>query len=164
MTLYEIDTAIRDFPFEVDPDTGEILNADALDALEMERGAKLENIACLYKEIAANAEAIKAEEAALKKRREAAERTAERLKGYLVRSLDGQKFTTPRVEVRFRKSERVTLDNAELAVATLQNSGYNGALRYKPPEIDKKELKRILHDGVSIPGARLEETVSATIK
>lgn len=91
-TLYELDAKIRDFPFEVDPDTGELLNVAALDALKMERNQKLENIACFYKNVSADAAAIKAEEAALKKRREALERTAERLKSYLADSLGGQKI------------------------------------------------------------------------
>ncbi len=164
MTLYEIDEKIRDFPFEVDPETGEILNANALDALEMERNSKLENIACYYKNLSADAAAIKAEEAALKKRREALERTAERLKTYLSDSLGGQKFTSPRAAVTFRKTERVTVDNDTLAMEYLRKSGYDDALRYKPPELDKKEVKRLLTDGVVIPGARIEKALSVQIK
>lgn len=163
-TLYELDAKIRDFPFEVDPDTGEVLNIEALDALEMERNQKLENIACFYKNVTADAAAIKAEEAALKKRREALERTAERLKDYLLGSLNGKKFSSPRAAVTFRRTERVDVENAELAIATLKNGGYEEALRYKPPEIVKTEVKRLLKDGVELAGIQLKETLSATIK
>ena len=164
MTLYEIDARIRDFPFDVDPDTGEILNADALDALQMERESKLENIACLYKNLSADAKAIKDEETALKKRREALERKADWLKQYLSASLNGQKFATARAAVSFRKSQSVRVDNAELAIAALECAGYTDALRYKPPEINKAEVKRILSEGEPIPGVQIVESLSVTIK
>lgn len=35
MTLYEIDKALMDFEFEVDEETGEILNASDLDELQI---------------------------------------------------------------------------------------------------------------------------------
>ncbi len=165
MNLYEIDAAIRDFPFEVDPETGEILNVDALEALEMERAKKIENVACLYKNVSADAAAIKAEETALKKRREAIERTAERLKAYLSAALNGEKFTSPRAAVTFRKSESVAVDNEPLAIASLQYGGYSDTvLRYKPPEINKTEAKKLLKTGVEIHGLHLAESVSAQIK
>lgn len=163
-TLYEIDAKIRDFDFETDPDTGEILNADAFDALQMERDAKLENIACYFKNLNADAKAIKDEEAALKKRREALERKAEWLKGYLAKSLDGQKFHSPRADVTFRKAERLEVNQAALAIEWLEDGGFKEALRYKEPEIDKATVKRYLKDGVEIPGVKLKEIQSVTIK
>lgn len=163
-TLYNIDARIRDFEFEIDPDTGEVLNADAFDALQMERDAKLENIACYCKNLNADAKAIKDEEAALKKRREALERKAEWLKGYLARSLDGQKFSSARAAVMFRKVERVTVDNAALAIASLRSGGFTDALRFREPEVDKAKVKAMLKAGMDIPGVKLEEIQSATIK
>ena len=44
MTLYEIDKALADFEFEIDEDTGEILNAADLDELNLARDQKIENI------------------------------------------------------------------------------------------------------------------------
>ena len=44
MTLFEIDKAILDFEFDIDEETGEILNANALDELHMARDAKIEGI------------------------------------------------------------------------------------------------------------------------
>ncbi|MBP5718659.1 MAG: siphovirus Gp157 family protein [Abditibacteriota bacterium] len=164
MTLYEIDARIRDFNFEIDPDTGEFLNADALDALQMERSSKLENIACYYKNISADAKAIKDEETALKKRREALERKADWLKRYLSTSLDGQKFATARAAISFRKSQSVRVDNVELAISALEGMGHTDALRYKSPEIDKSKVKQILINGEQIPGVQIVESLSATIK
>ena len=45
MNLFELNQALMDFELEIDEETGEILNADALDSLELERDTKIENIA-----------------------------------------------------------------------------------------------------------------------
>lgn len=164
MTLYQLDAAIRDFAFEVDPETGEILNAAELDTLNMERNVKLENVALYIKNLLAEAAAIKVEEDALKKRREVSERNAERLKSYLADSLQGDKLSTPRVAITYRKTTRVEIDNQELAISSLQNGGYTDALRYKPPEISKKEVKKLIDGGASIPGVRIENTKIMAIK
>ena len=48
MTLYEINEAIRNaIELGFDPETGEILDASALEQLQMDRDEKIENI-CLY--------------------------------------------------------------------------------------------------------------------
>ena len=57
MTIYEIDQAIMEC---VDIETGEIIDTEQLDKLQMERDTKLENVACWIKELTAEAEAIKA--------------------------------------------------------------------------------------------------------
>ena len=58
MTIYEIDQAIMEC---VDLETGEIIDTEQLDKLQMERDAKLENVACWIKDLKAEAEALKAE-------------------------------------------------------------------------------------------------------
>lgn len=60
-TLYEIDADIVNC---IDTETGEILDFDSLDALNMERDAKIEGVALYVKQLQAEAEAIKAEEKA----------------------------------------------------------------------------------------------------
>jgi len=63
MTLYEINAQIRAFLEEnVDPETGEVLNLDALGDLELERSAKLESYALAVKNYDAEIAAVKAEE------------------------------------------------------------------------------------------------------
>lgn len=51
MKLYEIDKAIEDFEFQIDDATGEILNIDELDNLELNKHDKVENIALFIKNI-----------------------------------------------------------------------------------------------------------------
>ena len=80
MTLYEIDQAIQGL---VDPETGELMDYEAFAALQMDRDAKIENMALWYKDLMADAKAIKEEADTLNERRKALENKAERLKSYL---------------------------------------------------------------------------------
>ena len=80
MNLYEIDAAITAL---VDPETGEISDFTKLEELSMARDQKLENVACWYKNLMAEAKAIRDEEKVLAERRQSAERKAESLKRYL---------------------------------------------------------------------------------
>ena len=85
MKLYEIDQAILDC---IDAETGDIVNAEMLDKLTMERDAKIENIALWIKDLKAEAEALKAEKMAFAERQKVAENKAESLKNYLAYALD----------------------------------------------------------------------------
>ena len=80
MTIYEIDARMAGL---IDPETGELLDYEAFASLQMEREAKIENMALWYKDLTAEAKAIREEEKALAERRKSAENKAERLKGYL---------------------------------------------------------------------------------
>ena len=71
MNLFEIDEAIeKAFALAVDPETGEVDEERMvlLEALHMERDKKIENIACLIKNLKADAAALKAEKDAFAKR------------------------------------------------------------------------------------------------
>lgn len=157
MTLYEINSKIRGFLEEnVDPETGEILNLDALGALELERTAKLEGYALAVKNIRADIAEIKAEEDSLKARRECLKRTAERLEDILAEELNGEKFTTPRVQITHRKTSSVEVLN----IAVLPEK----FLRFKPPEPDKNAIKNAIKAGEKVDGAVVVEKLSMTIK
>ena len=58
MNIYQIDQEILNL---VDPETGEIMDWEAFDALQMAREAKIENVACWYKNLVAEAAAIRQE-------------------------------------------------------------------------------------------------------
>ena len=76
MSLYHIDQAILAL---VDPETGEIMDGEAFDQLQMERETKLENIALWIKNLKAENAAIRQEEKALAERRKAGENKVERI-------------------------------------------------------------------------------------
>ena len=109
MTLFEINKAILDFQFEVDEETGELLNAQALDDLQMARDEKIENVGLWIKNLNAEAVAVKAEKDAMAHRQKMLEKKAESLKGYLAYALKGEKFSTPKIAMSFRKSESVDI-------------------------------------------------------
>lgn len=163
MTLYEIDKNIEALVNTVDPDTGEItVDNDMLDALLMERDAKIENIACYIKNLAAEAKAIKEEEMALSARRKTTEKKAERLKDYLTYALQGEKFQTAKCAVSFRKSSAVEVDDCFVEWA--QTSGNEEFLRYKEPEVNKTAVKERLTGGEELEFARLVQNTSISIK
>ena len=161
MNIYEIDQAILAL---VDEETGEIMDFDAFDQLQMERDQKLENVACWHKNLVAEAAAIRQEELNLAKRRQAIENRAERLKKYLSDVLAGQKFQTAKCAVSFRKATKVELSEPALAIAWAQANGYGNIVTYKAPEISKSGLAVLLKEGKEIPGAELVTGFSVGVK
>ena len=90
MKLFDIDARIMacvkiDEKRALDTETGEIVDLEAIEALEMERDTKLENIGCWYKQLLAEADAIKAEKNAMAEREKVRRNKAESLKGFLGR-------------------------------------------------------------------------------
>lgn len=78
--LYEIDTQITEC---FDADTGELLDAEKLENLMIEKENKLENVALWIKNLKADAAMYKAEKTAFAERQAAAERKAESLTEWL---------------------------------------------------------------------------------
>ena len=159
MTIYEIDRAIMEC---IDLETGEIIDTEQLDKLQMEREAKIENVACWIKELKAEAEAIKAEKQALAERQKVAENKAESLKKWLAYALDGKKFSTAKCSVSFRNTESVEVTPEGLE--NLMRDGKDELLTYKQPEPNKTAIKQALKDGLSVQGIQLIQNVSTIIK
>lgn len=68
MNLYEIDKAILAC---IDPETGELIDEEALAALQMERTEKIKNVALWLKNLNASVTALKAERDAFDERMKA---------------------------------------------------------------------------------------------
>ena len=158
MKLYEIDNAILDC---IDLETGEVIDAERLDALNMERDAKIENLACWIKDLKAEAEAIKAEKQALAERQRVAENKAESLKKWLAYALDGQKFGTAKCAISFRNTESVEVTDEGLE-ALMKEHG--DLLTYKKPEPNKTAIKQALKDGLTVAGVELVRNTNVIIK
>ena len=159
MTIYEIDQAIMEC---VDLETGEIIDTEQLDKLQMEREEKLENIACWIKDLKAEAEAIKAEKMALAKRQQVAENKAESLKNWLAYALDGKKFSTAKCAVSFRNTESVEITPEGLEALMKE---HDELLTYKAPEPNKTAIKNaIKNDGLNVAGVQLVQNISTIIK
>lgn len=168
MTLYEIDAAIMTaIAHGIDPETGEITNLDELMGLQMDRDRKIENIACLVKNLKADVKAMKEEAQTLTDRRRVVENKVARLEAVLDEALDGQKFQTPRCVVSFRNSKAVEVDDEDALINwACLNGQEDNFIRYKSPEINKANLLRYLKEEHPLdpPGVRLVERRSLGVK
>lgn len=161
MKLYEIDKAIAEC---LDLETGEILDLDRLNEMQLEKEKKLENVALYIKQLEAEAGAIKAEEKALAERRKVKENKADGLKGWLSAVLDGQAFETAKVRLSFRKSEKVEFEDELSVLEYCEKNNLDNCLKYKFPDISKTEVGKLLKAGEKIPGAVLVETNNLQMK
>ena len=160
--LYEINREILEC---VDMETGEILDAEKLTALQMEREHKLEGVTLWIKDLNAEADAVKAEADKLTARKKALDNKIASLKAWLLWALDGQKLKTARCSVYQTHSTKVAVANEPELIKFLQTLDEpEKFLRYKEPELKKDDIKKALKDGYVIPGASLEETESVVIR
>ena len=160
--LYDINQDILDC---VDLETGEILDTEKLDALQMEREAKLEGVALWVKDLKAEADAVKAEADKLNARKKALDNKIDSIKTWLLMALGGEKLKTPRCNVYQTHSQRVAVaDEAKLIEFLMTLEKPEQLLRFREPELRKDEIKKALKAGYVIPGAELEETESVVIK
>ena len=160
--LYEIDAEIL---AAVDQETGEILDAEKLDALQMERETKLEGVSLWVKDLTAEANAVKEEADKLTARKRALDNKITALKSWLLIALNGEKLKTPRCNVYQTHSTRVSVDDEAELIKFLETLDEpERFLRFREPELRKDEIKKALKDDVIIPGASLETTESVVIK
>lgn len=172
MKLYEINSALESILSNylyfgdamVDAETGEVLEDEAaalvikeLNDLQLAKSEKLENIACWIKGMDADITAMKTEEKNLSARRKALENKRERVFNWLYESLDGEKITSPRVKVSYRKTAAVDVFNmSEIPDAFKRIKTIE--------EPDKTAIKEAIKAGDEVPGAALVEHLNMSIK
>lgn len=169
MTLYDIDAQIAaldgaaEDDMLIDEETGELISvSQALDALRMEREAKLENVACWVKNLSAEADAIRDEEDRLFKRRKAAETKAANLKAWLLAAMTREDGTTDKLKTgRVMVSVKRNPPSTVVDDALLPSSYKVAKITYQP---NKELIKRELLSGGEVPGAHLEYGRSVVIK
>ena len=155
-TLYELVKEIENFDLDIDEETGEILNMDELDALQLEKDTKVENICLWVKNLKSDAEAYRSEKKAFEQKIRAAENKAARLTAYVDYILAGDKFKSSKVSVSYRKSEQI--ECADLLDVDVDY------LRYKEPELDKKKIKDAIKAGIEVKGCQLVERQNLQIR
>ena len=146
MNLFQIDDAIMAC---IDQETGDILDVEKLDALEMEREKKISNTACFIKNLRAEAEAIKAEKMKMADRQKAKENLADRLENYLENYLGGLTYEDERCAISYRKSTSTEIAE-DLDLSTLPD----GCKKIKI-EADRTAIKKALQNGEKIDGCAL---------
>lgn len=167
MRLYEIAQDYKAFLEAVENgDIPEEAIADSLESIEAILEDKADNIACVIKNLTAEAEAIKAEEKALAARRNQKEREIKSLKDYLANALLNSGYTkieTARNRISFRKSKKVEIDD-EAAFIEWAMSNRDDLLKYELPTISRTAIKEAIEGGDEIAGARIEISQNIQIK
>lgn len=160
MKLYEIAPALRFAldDIEVDPETGEILNADALHAVEAEAAEKIEATALYLRELDAEAKAAKDEAERILARVKSMQKRSDYLKSRLLEAVHATgKVKTARVTVSIRTTQAVAVDEG----ANLPEAYTTVKTTVSP---NKVAIKQALLDGVEVPGCHIEERESVQIR
>lgn len=163
MNLYQIENEIdslveQGYQEFIDEETGVFDEQGfqiALAQLNLEKDRKIENIGLAIKNLSADIEQLKAEEQALYTRRKSKEKKAERLKNFLCWILDGERFETAKIDLRFRTAEKVNIVKEEYLTD-----------EYKKITVTPNRLaiKQAIKAGKEVAGAELVTTQSLQIK
>lgn len=161
MYLYEIQNAVRDAldAMVVDEETGEIVDAGALAAVECAAVDKMEGAGLYVRELNLEADTLKTEIDRLIARKKSLEKRSSYIKGLMLGGLDalGGKVKTPRLTISTITRKSVELDDNALDVLP------DGFVRVKR-EADKTAIKAAIEGGFEIPGAHLVENRSITLR
>ena len=153
LSLYQINQAILDC---IDEETGEILDTQLLDKLQLDRRVKIENIALFIKNLRAEIKAITEEKNMLTARQNRRKKTEKRLTEYLLDHLNGQKFHSARVDISYRKSD--TLNITPTAAIPIEY------LIPQEPQVDGKALEKAVKAGAVFDGVELVIKLNLQIK
>lgn len=164
MKLYEITQELEEFQAAVE--NGDIppeAIADTMAGLNYVFEEKAENIACLIKNLAAEADAIKAEAAVLTERAQKKLKSVDFYKKYLTESFGAvgkDKYESARCAISFRKSEKVIITD-ETTFAQKFPDLCTTKTTVTP---DKTQIKKLIKGGIEVAGAHLEESQNIQIK
>ena len=160
MKLYQISDAIRQAldHIELDEETGEILSADALHAVEAAASEKIEATALYLRELDAEAKAAKDEADRMIARVKSMQKRSDYIKSMLLDALHVTgKVKTARVSVSIRTTQAVSVDEG----ANLPEAYTTVKTTVSPNKI---AIKQALLDGVEVPGCSLEARESVSIR
>lgn len=160
MKLYEIDQQLErllelDTERMVDTETGEILTAEDIDKLQMDRAEKIEGCLLVIKNKLAEADAIDVEMKKLADRKRSLNNKAIWLQEYVASSLNGETFSTSKGAVTYRKSEAIeVLDIDKISPEYIKTT----------ISADKTAIKKAIKAGEVVGGAQLIERMNMQIK
>ncbi len=169
-TLYEISDKYRTFMEIVD--SGEIEDmdviADTLESIQQEFDEKVDNIACLYKNLLGQADMIEAEAKRQLDRAKYKRNVAERLKAYVAANMQaiGQdKFENERTRISFSRSKALDVTDEDALYGSLEAAGRLDLVRIVTErKFDKAAIKKEINSGASFDGAFVRENKNIQIK
>lgn len=170
LKLYEISNAYNDFIRLVDD--GEIDDpqaiTDTLDSIEQEFDAKVDNIACLFKSLNAEADAIETEAKRQLERAKAKRNVCERLKAYVSENMKAcrrEKFENDRTRISFTSSKSLEITDENALFNALSAAGRLDLVRVEQVrKFDKSAIKKAINGGVSFDGATVNTNSNIQIK
>lgn len=170
LKLYEISAAYNDFISLVD--SGEIDDpqaiTDTLDCIQQDFDAKVDNIACLFKSLNAEADAIEAEAKRQLERAKAKRSVCERLKAYVsanMKSIGQEKFENDRNRISFTKSKSLEITDEDALFNALSAAGRLDLVKVEQVrKFDKTAIKKTISGGVTFDGATVNTNSNIQIK
>jgi len=164
--LLEVPKAIEDaIDNFVDPETGEILSEEETlklcEELEAEKIQKVEWLSKMVINLGAEIDALSNHKRDIDKRLKSAKAKEERLKKFIGMVLEYEKYKSEdgQVSISYRKNSNTTKIDLIDAIPDEY---------FKTPHVEsnlnKTAIKDALMNGMAVPGAHLEDTVSVIIK
>lgn len=161
MTFREIDQKMLSL---VDEESGEILDIDAFESLQMERDKKAENMALWVLDLQDEVNALSDEISRLRDKKTAAENRIVSLKRYLPVITHGEKLKTPLISVSYRNYDSVEVLDKNEVIDWAEKNHRDDILKYSEPEVSKTAVKKLISSGQKIPGAMIVSSLSTIIK
>ena len=140
---------------------------DTLEAIEMQIEDKVENIGKIIKSLSNEVEGHKAAEKEIAARRRAKENCIERLKKYIIESMNAvnlKKVDRDDILVSVRATAASVKIDDEEAFIKWAAAERDDLLKYAAPTINKTLLKKEIQDGEEYEGVRLEQGQTVIIK
>lgn len=161
--LYQIDEKlINAIEYGCDTETGEFLDENAINELYMALNDKIEGVALYQKNLDSDIKALDEEIKNLQARKKSKQNRKNSLENYLSNYLiskDINKFETPKVLIKFRKSSSVDIFDQSIIPKEFINITTE-------EKVDKKAIKEWYktHPDELMNGARIVETQNMQIK
>lgn len=162
MNLFEITEQLQDAiedGFEVDPDTGELMyDPEALDLMDA-YDTKMDGCIAYVKNQRALIDAMKAEEDAMRKRRQSAERQLGVFRRYVAECMGTMGYRTyqgVKGACTVRPYSHVEVDETYLPRSYMKET-----VKYTP---DKAAIRQAIEGGEEIPGARIVDEVGISVR
>ena len=141
---------------------------DTLDGIEQEIESKLENMAVYIKNTEAEIDALAKEEKLMHQRRQAKEKSVERLKAYMLLAMDTvnlNKVESSRAVIKRNAGrESLNVQNEAVLIEWLQRSDLDDMLSFPAPKPDKKKIADYIRDGHEAVGAEIVRKASVSVK